>query len=162
MRRRCFFGLAGGAIMAVPAQAQQLPAIGYLTLRTPDGDSTMQAAFMRGLAEAGFEENRNIAIAFASAYGQVERLKTLAAELVNRRVAVIFAASSNAALAAKAATATIPIVYTGASDPVRLGKHLPSVIVEPHQPARLHEWPCQHRVGQYVRRFVGRDECWPI
>jgi putative ABC transport system substrate-binding protein len=121
MKRRCFLGLAGGAIMAAPAQAQQLPAIGYLTLRTPAGDSPMQAAFMRGLAEAGFEENRNIAVAFASAYGQVERLKTLATELVNRRVAVIFAASSNAALAAKAATATIPIVYTGASDPVRLG-----------------------------------------
>jgi putative ABC transport system substrate-binding protein len=126
MKRRRFLGLAGGAAIAAPAiaapaQAQQLPAIGYLTLRTPDGDSPLQAAFVRGLAEAGFEENRNIAIAFASAYGRVERLKALAAELVNRRVAVIFAASSNAALAAKAATTTIPIVYTGASDPVRLG-----------------------------------------
>jgi putative ABC transport system substrate-binding protein len=124
MRRRHFLvsaGVAAITITPIAAQAQPLPAIGYLTLRTPDGDSRMQAAFMRGLAEAGFEENRNIAIAFASAYGRVERLGALAAELVNRRVAVIFAASSNAALAAKAATTTIPIVYTGASDPVRLG-----------------------------------------
>ena len=121
MRRRDLLALAGGTAMVAPAWAQSVPTIGYLLLRSPEASMPLTAAFRRGLAEAGFEENRNVSVTFASAQGQVGQLKALADDLVKRKVAVIFAASSNAALAAKAATETIPIVYTGASDPVRLG-----------------------------------------
>ena len=111
-----------GLATAGPSWAQErLPVIGYLGLRLADGNVALATAFRRGLADAGFEENRNVAIAYALAEGQAERLKPLAGELVSRQVSVIFAASSSAAIAAKAATNTIPIVYVGASDPVKLG-----------------------------------------
>jgi putative ABC transport system substrate-binding protein len=115
--------VAGAALLAaLPAGAQQrLPVIGYLSLQPPVANSALDAAFRRGLAEAGFEENRNVAIAYAFADTQAARLKPLAAELVSRQVSLIFASSSSAATAAKAVTDTIPIVYVGASDPVKLG-----------------------------------------
>lgn len=120
MKRRAL--LAGIASLPVTTRAQaKLPVIGYLGQRTSDAGSYLYAAFTQGLAEAGFEENRNVAIAYAYADGKTDRLKPLAAELVRRQPAVLFAASSAAAVAAKATTDTIPIVYVGASDPVKLG-----------------------------------------
>jgi putative ABC transport system substrate-binding protein len=109
------------ALPAAAAAQRKLPVIGYLTFRSPTGGSDLLAPFLRGLAEGGFEENRTVTITYAYADARLERLRELAAELVDRRVSVIFAATSNAALAAKAATSTIPIVYTGASDPVKIG-----------------------------------------
>lgn len=100
---------------------QRLPLVGHLSLRSPDGGAELRQAFVRGLADAGFEENRNVAIAFFATSGDIDRLKAQLAELLRREPTVLFAASSNAAVVAKAATGTIPIVYTGASDPVKLG-----------------------------------------
>jgi len=123
MRRREVFA-ASISIAALPVTAsaqQKLPVIGFLSLRSSAGSSDGLAAFKRGLSEMGFEENRNVTIANAFADGRLERLRELAVELVRRQVSMIFASGSNAALAAKAATATIPIVYTGGSDPVKIG-----------------------------------------
>jgi putative tryptophan/tyrosine transport system substrate-binding protein len=120
MRRRPL--LAGLIVLPAGARAQQQPpVIGYLSLRSAEGSSVLLTAFQRGLAERGFEENRTVTIAYAFADARLERLRELAVELVKRQVSVIFASSSNAALAAQAATGTIPIVYTGASDPVKIG-----------------------------------------
>jgi len=129
MRRRTLLGIAAAgapAVLAWPSIAQgqtprPMPSIGYLAVRSDASSVPLIAGFHRGLADAGFEENRNVAIAYAAANGQTERLKPLVEELLARRVSVIFAASSAAAVAAKAATSTVPIVYTGASDPVKLG-----------------------------------------
>jgi putative ABC transport system substrate-binding protein len=120
MKRRLLLALAGAWTGAAQAQ-QRLPLIGVLSLRTPEGNAENMKAFMRGLATLGFEENRNVAIAYTAASGDIERLKAAAAELLRRQPAVLFAVSSNAGVVAKAATGTVPIVYVGASDPVKLG-----------------------------------------
>jgi len=124
MRRREFFGyLAGAALWPVASRAKQsVPVIGYLDrLGQQRGASTL-SLFRKALSSVGYVEGRNIAIEFRWADGQVDRLHELAADLVRRRVALIVAVSDPAAaLAAKAATATIPIVFTSGHDPVRLG-----------------------------------------
>ena len=122
MRRRDLISLAGGAAAyPIAAQAQQQsPVVGFLrSIGTADSDDQV-AAFRRGLGEAGFVEGRNVVIEFRSAEGRAERLPGLMAELVDRQVAVIVG-NAVAALAAKAATATIPIVFVGGDDPIRLG-----------------------------------------
>lgn len=98
-----------------------MPVIGYLTGRTEDANVDLAAAFRRGLAETGFVEGRNLAIEYRSSQGSTDGLPQLAAELVKRGVALVFAASTGSALAAKAAIGTIPIVFSGSADPVRLG-----------------------------------------
>jgi ABC-type uncharacterized transport system substrate-binding protein len=123
MRRRAFIaGLGGAAAWPMLARAQQLPVIGFLGTESPELWSDRISAFRQGLSDLGFEEGRNVAIEFRWANGQQDRLSKLANELVRRDVAVIVApGSAPAALAAQAASKTIPIVFETSGDPVQLG-----------------------------------------
>jgi ABC-type uncharacterized transport system substrate-binding protein len=124
MRRREFITLLGGAVAwPLTARAQRgMPVIGFLSSRSPGESAGVVAAFREGLREIGFVEGQNLTIAFRWAEGRYDRLPALAAELTGLRVALLFAAGGPpSALAAKAATSTIPIVFSAASDPVRLG-----------------------------------------
>jgi putative tryptophan/tyrosine transport system substrate-binding protein len=126
MDRRTFIGSVVGGLLVVPlaARAQQpaMPVIGFLSLASPGPWTRYVAGFRQGLNEAGYVEGKNMAIEFRWAEGHHDRLSALAADLVSRHVAVLVATGGAApALAAKAATSTIPIVFTGASNPVETG-----------------------------------------
>src|SRR5258708_36157806 len=124
MRRREFISFLVGTVAAWPraARAQQsMPVVGWLNSETPDGYGPMVAAFRQGLTEMGFVEGRSVAIEYRWAEGRNDRLPALAADLVNRQVAVLAAAGTPATFAAKAATTTIPIVFSTAADPVAEG-----------------------------------------
>jgi putative tryptophan/tyrosine transport system substrate-binding protein len=152
-RRKFLATLGGAAAVAGPlvARAQQaaLPVIGLLSTRSPVTDAPLTAVFRQGLSEIGFVEGRNVVIDYRWAEGQYYRHAALVADLVRRQVAVIITIGGNAsALAAKAATATIPIVFLAGSDPVRTGLvttlHRPggnitgvSALLEELEPKRL-------------------------
>jgi putative ABC transport system substrate-binding protein len=125
MRRREFITLIGGAAIGWPraAHTQQLasPVIGFLDPRTPEVVAARLRGFRQGLKESGYVEGENVAIVYRWAEDQIDRLPALADDLVRRPVAVILASGPPSSFAAKAATATIPIVFLVGNDPVQLG-----------------------------------------
>jgi putative tryptophan/tyrosine transport system substrate-binding protein len=125
MKRRDFIALIGGALASVPrvARAQQrVPVIGFLSARSPDDSAHLVDAFRRGLTETGAVEGQNVVVEYRWAKGAYDRLPSLAAELVSRPVAALVSVGGEpSAVAAKAATATIPIVSLFTADPVERG-----------------------------------------
>ena len=123
MRRRDFIELVGAGLLASPiaAYAQQLPLIGVLAAPAAEPLRASIAAFQEGLGQSGFIEAQNVEIEYRWAEGDYDRLPAMANDLVGRRVAVVVALAPAAAMAAKAATGTIPIVFVLGADPVSLG-----------------------------------------
>jgi putative tryptophan/tyrosine transport system substrate-binding protein len=124
MKRREFIGLLGGAAawpLIGRAQSGDVPVVGYLNSAREQQYVHLTAAFRKGLADGGFAEGRNVAVDYRWAEGDYSRLPALAADLVKRNVAVIVAHAPPAARVVKAATGTIPVVFTSGEDPVRTG-----------------------------------------
>jgi putative tryptophan/tyrosine transport system substrate-binding protein len=128
VKRREFIALVGGGVLLLAAKVKRargqqpaMPVVGWLNASSPDGYRPMVTAFRQGLQEYGYVEGQNVAIEYRWAEGRIDRLPAMAAELVQRQVAVIAATTVAAALAAKTATTTIPIIFETAYDPIRFG-----------------------------------------
>jgi len=124
MRRREFIAFLGGALgwpLTARAQQAEKPVVGFINAASAEGYTRQTAAFVKGLGEIGYVEGQNVSIEYRWAEGRVDRLPAMAADLVRKQVAVIAATSSPAAIAAKAATTTVPIVFETGADPIQLG-----------------------------------------
>jgi putative ABC transport system substrate-binding protein len=125
VRRREFIKMIGGGAVAWPlaarAQRPTMPVIGFLNVESPKRYAGPLAAFLKGLGETGFMEGRSVVIEYRWGEEHTERLPELVADLIHQQVSVIAATSTPASIAAKAATATIPVVFETSSDPIRLG-----------------------------------------
>jgi putative ABC transport system substrate-binding protein len=129
VKRRDFITLLGSAAawpLAARAQQGAMPVIGYFSTRSPDAEAPLRVPFLKALEGSGFTAGRNVTIEYRFAEGQHERLPVLAADLVRRQVTMLVATDRPSALAAKAATATIPIVSPAASTRSRLASSPPS------------------------------------
>src|SRR6516225_7600318 len=167
MRRREFIKLLGGTATAWPlaARAEQpaIPVIGLLDSRYPGAVEGRLRGFHQGLKEAGYIEGENLAILYRWADDRLDRLPLLAAELVSRSVAAIVTSGTPSALAAKAATTTIPIVFIAGVDPVQLG--LAASLSRPDRKIRtarliaLSPWPAT-RSGTSTRKRFRLDVRW--
>ena len=149
MKRRQFMTLLGGAAawpLAARAQQAATPVIGYLDPTSPGDFAEPHRGFLQGLKETGYVESENVAISHRFAENQTDRLPELAADLVRRQVAVIFTFASGV-FAAKGATTTIPVVFVGADDPVRLG--LVTNIAQPGDHEQVH--------GCHLRQMVAQE-----
>jgi len=124
MRRRELLGILGGAVawpLSLHAQASAMPVVGYLSANSSSGDAGPVAAFIKGLGEVGYEDGKTVKIEYRWADGQYERLPSMASDLVRGQVAVISAMGTPAVRTAKAATTTIPVVFSTIADPVQIG-----------------------------------------
>src|SRR4051812_47350545 len=134
MRRRDFITFLAGWMtpwpLALRAQQKAMPVIGFLGIGSPNPSSPTLAAFRQGLSEAGYVEGQNVAVEYRWAEGRYDRLPAMAADLVGHRVAAIAATGGSVSgLAAKAATSTLPIVFSSGGDAGELG-----VVAPPHRP----------------------------
>jgi putative tryptophan/tyrosine transport system substrate-binding protein len=125
MRRRQFITLLGGAAtwpLAAHAQQPSMPVVGFLSGRSPGSDAFLLEVFRRGLRENGFTDGQNVAIEFRWADGRLDRLPAMAAELIERKVAVLFAGAADVAAGAlRVAAAIVPVVFATGGDPVESG-----------------------------------------
>jgi len=162
-RRELLAALGGAAVVwPITAGAQQpaMPVIGYLNSRSCDTDTLFLAAFHRGLNETGYVEGQNVAVEYRWAEGQYERLRVLATDLVDRRVTLMAATSTPAALTAKAATSTVPIVFTTGGDPIKLGlvASLSRCGGSAHSPRNDPLGQARRRCARDLRSSVGKQD----
>ena len=123
-RRKFIIGVGAGAVvwpLALRAQQPAVPVIGFVNTASPEGYARPLSAFLKGLSESGYVDGQNVVIEYRWAEGNADRLPGFMAELVRRQVSVLVATTTQAALAAKGAATTIPVVFETASDPIRLG-----------------------------------------